>query len=138
MSSSYQWVSEKKSVHTDRAPKAIGPYSQAIRIGDFLMMSGQIPLSPQTGSLVSEKFRDQVSQVLNNMEAILKEAEMSFEHVIKTTVFLTDLNNFQEFNAVYQEKFQAPYPARSTVEVSALPKGALIEIEAIACQTKVL
>lgn len=122
----------KTTVKTDKAPGAIGPYSQAIAASGFLFVSGQIPLDPRTGELVGAGVAEETRQVLCNIEAVLKEAGAGLPDVVKTTVYLTDLAAFGEFNSVYGEFFKEPYPARATVEVSALPKGALVEVDVIA------
>jgi 2-iminobutanoate/2-iminopropanoate deaminase len=120
------------AIATERAPRAIGPYSQAIRAGDFLFLSGQIPIDPATGELVAGGIREQTEQVLANLGAVLEAAQSGFDQVVKTTIYLIDLGEFAEVNAVYGEHFGAPPPARATVQVAALPKGARVEIDAIA------
>jgi len=122
----------KKIIATPDAPKAVGPYSQAIAAGSLLFCSGQIPLDPITGQLVQGDVTDQTTQVLENLGAVLRENAMTFAHVVKTTVFLTDLGDFAAMNDVYATFFPSAQPARSTVQVAALPKGARVEIEAIA------
>jgi 2-iminobutanoate/2-iminopropanoate deaminase len=122
----------KKQISTGDAPEAIGPYSQAIQIGDFIYTSGQIPINPKTGEIVSAEIEDQTRQVLDNIKAVLSEANSSLENVIKTTVFVKDLKDFVVVNKIYGEYFLKPFPARSCVEVSRLPKDVLIEIEVIA------
>jgi 2-iminobutanoate/2-iminopropanoate deaminase len=124
---------ERRPVHTDAAPKAIGPYSQAIRSGDLVFCSGQIPLDPATGALVTGDVRAQTERVMLNIEAVLTAADTSFARVVKTTIFLTDLADFTVVNEIYGRFFaeDAP-PARSTVQVAALPRGASVEIEVIA------
>lgn len=117
---------------TKNAPAAVGPYSQAIDCGDFVFLSGQIPLVPETGLVAKGGLEAQAHQMFANIQAVLAEAGMSLSNVVKTTVFMTDLSQFAAFNAVYAEYFKAPYPARSCVEVSALPKGVLVECELIA------
>lgn len=117
---------------TKNAPAAVGPYSQAIDCGDFVFLSGQIPLVPETGLLAKGGLEAQAHQMFANIQAVLAEAGMSLSNVVKTTVFMTDLSQFAAFNAIYAEYFKAPYPARSCVEVSALPKGVLVECELIA------
>lgn len=117
---------------TKNAPAAVGPYSQAIDCGDFVFLSGQIPLVPETGLVADGGLEAQAHQMFANIQAVLAEAGMSLSNVVKTTVFMTDLSQFAAFNAVYAEYFKAPYPARSCVEVSALPKGVLVECELIA------
>jgi len=121
----------ERQIRCAAAPAAIGPYSQAIRAGGMVFVSGQIALDPGTGALTPGGAGEQARRCLSNLGAILKEAGLSFADVVKTTVFLTDLAAFAEVNTVYAEFFPAPAPARSTVQVSALPKGALVEIEAI-------
>lgn len=123
---------DKQVVSTTDAPAAIGPYSQAIRAGNMLFVSGQIPLNPQTGEMVGATAAEQARQVLSNLRAVLQAAGASLDNVVKTTIFLTDLGQFAEVNAVYAEFFPQNPPARSTVQVSALPRGAQVEIEAIA------
>ena len=122
----------KKVISTDNAPKAIGPYSQGIVANGFLFISGQIAINPKTGNLVSDSFNDQVKQVLENIKEILKASNLSLDDVVKTTVFISDIKNFGIFNEIYAEYFGESKPARSLVEVSNLPKGALVEIEVIA------
>ena len=117
---------------TKNAPAAVGPYSQAINCGDFVFLSGQIPLVPETGLVADGGLEAQAHQMFANIQAVLAEAGMSLSNVVKTTVFMTALSQFAAFNAVYAEYFKAPYPARSCVEVSALPKGVLVECELIA------
>ena len=117
---------------TKNAPAAVGPYSQAIDCGDLVFLSGQIPLVPQTGLVAEGGLEAQAHQMFANIKAVLAEAGMDFSNVVKTTVFMTDLGQFAAFNAIYAEYFKAPYPARSCVEVSALPKGVLVECELIA------
>lgn len=120
----------KNRIHTDNAPAAIGPYSQAIDLGEMIFTSGQIPVAPD-GS-VSEDISEQTRQALLNLKAVVEASGSSFDKVIKTTVFITDMAQFGAINAVYSEFFSEPYPARSCVQVAALPKGVSIEIEAIA------
>ncbi len=122
----------KKIVSTSDAPAAIGPYSQAIRSGAFLFCAGQIPLDPKTGQMVSDDISEQAKRVLENISAILRAENMNFGHVVKTTIFLTSMDDFQAVNEVYGSYFRENPPARSTVAVSALPKGAKVEIEVIA------
>jgi 2-iminobutanoate/2-iminopropanoate deaminase len=123
---------ERQVVSTDGAPKAIGPYSQAIRVGDFVFCSGQAGLDPATGSLVAGGIEPETLRVLQNLAAVLGAAGSSMSRVVKTTVFITNMDEFQKMNAVYSEFFPSPPPARSTVQVSRLPKDACVEIEAIA------
>ena len=121
----------KKEISSLSAPKAIGPYSQAILSGDTLYVSGNIPVNPSDGG-IPDGIEAQTKQVFENMKAVLKEAGMDFSDVVKTTAFLTDLDNFAAFNALYSDYFIAPYPARSCVEVSKLPEGVLVEVECVA------
>ena len=122
----------KKQVQTDKAPKAIGPYSQGIIANGFVFCSGQIPIDPATGSLISGTIEDDTRQVLKNLGAVLEAAGSSYDDVVKTTVFLQDMNDFAKMNAVYAEFFKAPSPARATVQAAGLPKNVKVEIEAIA------
>jgi len=119
-------------INSDKAPKAVGPYSQAVRVGNFLFISGQIAINPETGKLEGETVAEQTLRVLKNIEAILREAGFSRENVVKTTVYLKNICDFKEMNRVYAEFFGDHRPSRATVEVSNLPLGALVEIEAIA------
>lgn len=121
----------KVKIESSNAPKAIGPYSQAVLVDDTLYVSGNIPVNPATGD-VADGIVNQSKQVFENMKAVLNEAGMGFENVVKTTAFLTDLSNFATFNEIYASYFVAPYPARSCVEVSKLPKNVLVEVECIA------
>lgn len=121
----------KVKIESGNAPKAIGPYSQAVLVDDTLFVSGNIPVNPATGD-VADGIVNQSKQVFENMKAVLNEAGMGFENVVKTTAFLTDLSNFATFNEIYASYFVAPYPARSCVEVSKLPKNVLVEVECIA------
>ncbi len=122
----------KTVISTTNAPAAIGPYSQAIRVGNIIFTSGQIPIDPATGAFVEGGIKEQTRQSLLNVKAVLNEAGTTMDHVIKTTVFMADMNDFAEMNSVYSEFFNTPYPARSAVAVKTLPKGALVEIEVIA------
>lgn len=123
---------KKNIVRTDRSPAAIGPYSQGVRVGDFFFFSGMIPIDPATGELVGGDAAAQTAQVCRNIRALLASQGLGPENVVKTTVFLTDLSAFGAVNAVYAELFETEPPARSCVEVAALPRGALVEIECIA------
>ena len=123
---------EKKKIQTTQAPSAIGPYSQAIRIGEFLYTSGQIALNPENMEMMNGAIEEETEWVLKNLEAILKADGMSLAHVIKTTVYLTDLGEFARVNQVYENFFGETKPARACVQVAALPKGAKVEIDAIA------
>jgi len=122
----------KKVISTKEAPAAVGPYSQAIRAGSMVFCAGQIPLDPQSGQIESQDVGKQAKRVLENIGAVLQAAQLNFSHVVKTTVFLTDLADFQTVNEIYAGYFRENPPARSTIQVSALPKGARVEIEAIA------
>ncbi|QUH26752.1 RidA family protein [Serpentinicella alkaliphila] len=122
----------KTIISTDKSPKAIGPYSQAIKVGNIVYTSGQIPLDPNTMEIVSQNIEEQTLQVLKNLEAILIEAGTSISNVIKTTVFIKDMNDFNTINGIYADFFKENKPARSCVEVSRLPKDVRVEIEAIA------
>ena len=121
-----------KAISTKKAPAAIGPYSQAIRVGNLVYTSGQIPIDPATGAFVEGGIKEQTRQSLTNVKAILEEAGTSLINVVKTTVFMADMADFADMNSVYAEFFTEPYPARSAVAVKTLPKGALVEIEVIA------
>lgn len=122
----------KKVINTNQAPAAIGPYNQAIKVGNLVYTSGQIPINPATGNFVEGGIKEQTRQSLTNIKAILEEAGLSMNNVVKTTVFLADMNDFADMNSVYAEFFAEPYPARSAVAVKTLPKGALVEIEVVA------
>jgi 2-iminobutanoate/2-iminopropanoate deaminase len=122
----------KKIISTTEAPAAIGPYSQAVRVGSMIFCAGQIPLDPKTGQIVSEDIAEQTRRVLDNVTAILQAEQLSLANVIKTTVFLADFGDFQKMNEVYATYFKDQPPARSTVGVSTLPKNARVEIEVIA------
>ena len=122
----------KKVINTNQAPAAIGPYSQAIKVGNLVYTSGQIPIDPATGNFVEGGIKEQTRQSLTNIKAILEEAGLSMNNVVKTTVFLADMNDFADMNSVYAEFFSEPYPARAAVAVKTLPKGALVEIEVVA------
>jgi 2-iminobutanoate/2-iminopropanoate deaminase len=123
---------DKQVVHTDQAPKALGPYSQAIRAGMFIFCAGQTPIDPATGNLVEGGIEAQTRRVLQNLGAVVQAAGTSMDRVVKTTVFLLDMNDFQKMNAVYAEFFPTHPPARSTVQVARLPKDARVEIELVA------
>ena len=122
----------KKVISTSKAPAAIGPYSQAIQVGNLVYTSGQIPIDPATGMFVEGGIKEQTRQSLLNVKAILEKAGLTMNDVVKTTVFMADMNDFADMNAVYAEFFSEPYPARSAVAVKTLPKGALVEIEVVA------
>jgi reactive intermediate/imine deaminase len=123
----------RQEIRTDRAPAAVGPYSQAVRVGDLVLCSGQIPLDPVAGTIVEGDFAVQARRVLENLAEVLVAAGCSMADVVRTTIYLVDLADFAALNEIYAGYFQAPFPARSTVQVSALPRGARIEIDAIAC-----
>lgn len=123
-----------KAIHTNEAPAAIGPYSQAIEVNGFVFASGQIPINPATGAFVEGGIQEQTRQALTNAQQILKAAGTDLNHVVKTTVFLSDITNFVPMNEVYAQFFSEPFPARSAVAVKDLPKGALVEIEVIAAK----
>ena len=119
-------------ISTKKAPAAIGPYSQAIRVGNLVYTSGQLPVDPATGEFAEGGIKEQTRQSLTNVKAILEEAGLTMGNVVKTMVFMADMNDFAEMNSIYAEFFTEPYPARSAVAVKTLPKGAQVEIEAIA------
>jgi len=121
----------KEIISTKNAPQAIGPYSQAVKAGNLMFISGQIPLDPKTGDLVSQSIEDQAKQVLENVKSICEAAGCSLDDIVKISIFLTDLSNFAVVNDMMKEYFSEPYPARATVEVSGLPLGVNVEIEAI-------
>jgi len=122
----------KQSITSKNAPAAIGPYSQAVKAGSFIFLSGQLGINPKTGEFVEGAVSEQAEQVFKNIQAVLVEAGLDFEQVVKTTVFLADMADFAAMNAVYAKYFKEPYPARSAVAVRTLPKNALVEIEVIA------
>jgi 2-iminobutanoate/2-iminopropanoate deaminase len=123
---------KRQIVATDAAPKAVGPYSQAVWAGDTLFCAGQIPLDPASGSMVAGGIAEQTTRVLENIKGLLKSQDLDFGSVVKATVFLSDMNNFAAMNEVYARYFTTDFPARSTVQVARLPKDALVEIEVIA------
>jgi 2-iminobutanoate/2-iminopropanoate deaminase len=127
------WTRRREAVSTPNAPAAIGPYSQAIRAGGFLFVSGQIPLDPATGTLVEGDIAAQTHRVLRNLGAILEAAGMSFDRVTKTTVYLADMSEFAAMNEVYATYFPSPAPARATVQAARLPRDVRVEIDLIAC-----
>ena len=122
----------KKSIKTNKAPGAIGPYSQAVSANGLVFVSGQLPIKPELGAFAGDDIKSQTAQSLQNIKSILEEAGSSMENVLKVTVFLNDMNDFAGMNEVYATYFSEPYPARAAVEAARLPKDALIEIEAIA------
>ena len=122
----------KKTIQTNNAPQAVGPYSQAIDCGDIVFLSGQIPIVPETGCLVEGDITAQTHQIFQNIKAVLEAAGLSMDHVVKTTVYMTNLADFGTLNEIYATYFSEPFPARSCVGVSSLPKGAQVECEVIA------
>ena len=122
-------------IHSDDAPKAIGPYSQAIRAGNLVFLSGQIPLDPASGKLVEGDIRVQTQRVMDNLGAVLAASGLTFDSVVKSTIYVVDLNDYATVNEVYGERFKENPPARSTVQVAALPRGARVEIDLIAAVT---
>jgi len=122
----------RQPVHSDSAPKAIGPYSQAIRSGNTLYLSGQTPLDPATGEMVAGGIEEQATRVFENLKAVLTAAGASFDDVVRVAIYMTDLSNFGAVNEVMKRYFREPYPARSTIGVAALPRGAVVEIDLIA------
>jgi 2-iminobutanoate/2-iminopropanoate deaminase len=122
----------KQIVKPAKSPAAVGPYNHAVRVGDLLFCAGQIPLDPATGNLVTGDIKVQTERVLQNVKAILDDQQLTFANVVKSTVFLTDLNNFAGMNEIYAKHFTENFPARSTIQVTGLPKGAGVEIEVVA------
>jgi 2-iminobutanoate/2-iminopropanoate deaminase len=122
----------KTIIKPAKSPAAVGPYNHAVRVGDLLFCAGQIPIDPKTGNLVTGDIRVQTERVLQNVKAILDDQKLTFSNVVKSTVFLTDLANFASMNEIYAKHFTRDYPARSTIQVAGLPKGASVEIEVIA------
>lgn len=122
----------KKIIHTDHAPKAVGPYSQAVLLNDTLFCSGQIAIDPKTQEVFTGDIKKQTEMVLANIEAVLKASDMNFSNIVKTTIFLTSMNDFATVNEIYAQKFRSNPPARSTVAVAGLPKGVNVEIEVLA------
>ena len=122
----------KSPIHTQQAPAAIGPYSQAVKVGSLVFVSGQIPVDPATGEFAGPDIETQTHQSLKNLKAILEEAGSGLDKVVKTTVFLQDMNDFAAMNGVYAQYFKEPFPARAAVQVGRLPKDALVEIECVA------
>jgi len=121
----------KKPIFTSKAPAAIGPYSQAVQWGDVVFISGQIPLNPENGQLNNTTFEDETNQVLDNLEAICQEAGGTLNHILKLTIYLTDLSKFDVVNSIMASRFSEPFPARATLEISKLPKEVSIEMDAI-------
>lgn len=121
-----------KAIKTDKAPSAIGPYSQGVTVDNMIFLSGQIPLDPTNGEVVEGGVQNQTEQVMKNIGKVLEEVGATYENVVKTTIFIKDMNQFAQINEIYKKYFKEPYPARSTVEVARLPKDVLIEVELIA------
>ncbi len=124
----------KKVINTTQAPAPIGPYSQAVKTGNILFVSGQVALDPATGSMLNESLEQEIEAVLNNIAAVLKEAGMDFSNIVKTSIFLSDMNDFGVVNEHYSKRFSSDFPARETVEVSCLPKNARVEISVVASE----
>jgi 2-iminobutanoate/2-iminopropanoate deaminase len=122
----------KKVIETKSAPAPVGPYSQALEVDGTLFCSGQIPIVPETGDILTGDIQEQTKQVMKNAEEVLKAADYSWKDVIKSTIFLTDLNDFQKVNEIYATYFEEPFPARSCIQVAALPKGVNVEVELLA------
>jgi len=129
--SSMRWLMAKTVVFTDKAPRAIGPYSQAVRAGNAVYLSGQIPLEPKSGELVTGDIGQQARRVFDNLQAVAEAAGDGLKDVVRVTVYLTDLGNFAKVNEIMADYFKEPYPARATVGVAALPRGAQIEVDAV-------
>jgi 2-iminobutanoate/2-iminopropanoate deaminase len=130
-------MTTRLAISTPAAPAAIGPYSQAVRVGDLVFLCGQIPLDPQSGELVQGGVEAQTRRVMDNLGAVLEASGVAYEHIVKTTVYLTSLADFAAVNSVYATYFPTSPPARSLVQVAALPRGAVVEVDAIACATAV-
>lgn len=126
-----------QAITSPNAPKAIGPYSPGIKLGDFVYLSGQIPVDASTNEVVAGGIQEQTHQVMRNIEALLSEMDLEMRHIVKTTIYMTDLSQFNEMNDIYGAYFTQPFPARSTVQVAALPKGVKIEIECLVIDTLV-
>jgi 2-iminobutanoate/2-iminopropanoate deaminase len=121
-----------EAITADDAPKAIGPYSQAVRVGNMVFLSGQIPLDPRSGEMVQSDIVKETERVLDNLAAVLRAAGLGFEHVVRTTIYLVEMADFPKINEAYAKRFSGTFPARATVQVAGLPKGARVEIDAIA------
>lgn len=126
-----------KAIKPENAPKAIGPYSPAVKLGDFVYLSGQVPFDPKTGEVVGTTIEEQTHQVMQNIEAVLADMGLSFRHIVKTTVFISDMEEFSRLNEVYGSYLSEPYPARSCVQVARLPKDVKVEIECLVIDTLV-
>jgi 2-iminobutanoate/2-iminopropanoate deaminase len=125
---------KKKIINTPNAPQPIGPYNQAVMVDDTLYISGQIALDPSSGQLMTESIEQQTTLVMNNLNAILHSADMDFSHVVKTSIFLMDMNDFAKVNEIYANYFERDFPARETIQVAGLPRGVAVEISMIACK----
>jgi 2-iminobutanoate/2-iminopropanoate deaminase len=125
----------KKVIRTDKAPKPVGPYSQALEVGQFVFLSGQVPIDPEKGAVVAESVKDQTVQVMENIREVLGEAGLSLEDIVKSTIFLKSMGDFEAVNEVYAEYLKEPYPARSCVEVAKLPLDVKVEIEVLALKS---
>ncbi len=125
----------KQIIQTEKAPKPIGPYNQAVKAGDFLFISGQVAIDPATNEVINGNIKEETHRVMKNIETILHEAYLTFQHAVKTTIFLSDMNLFAEVNEVYGSYFNGDFPARETVAVKGLPKGVNVEISITACLT---
>ena len=125
-------MSKRQIIHSEHAPKAIGPYSQAVRVGNTVYLSGQTPIDPGTGELVEGDIGNQARQVFENLKAVLAAAQLSFDNVARVGIYLTDLGNFAAVNEVMKQYFKEPYPARSTIGVAALPRASQVEIDLVA------
>lgn len=126
-----------KAIKPEDAPKALGPYSPAVKLGDFVYLSGQIPLDAQSGDIVGDTIEEQTHQVMKNIKAVLKDMGLDYRHIVKTTIFMSDLREFDRLNAVYGSYLEEPFPARSCVQVARLPKDVKVEIECIVIDTLV-
>lgn len=126
-----------KPIKPENAPKALGPYTPAVKLGDFVYLSGQVPLDPKTNEIVGTTIEEQTHQVMKNIKAVLEEMGLGFQHIMKTTIFVADMNDFAKLNEVYGSYLEEPYPARSCVEVARLPKDVKVEIECIVIDTLV-
>lgn len=126
-----------KAIKPEKAPKAIGPYSPAVKLGDFVYVSGQVPFDPETGEIVGTTIEEQTHRVMKNIQAVLEEMGLGFRHIVKTTIFISDMNDFAKLNEVYGSYLEEPYPARSCVEVARLPRDVKVEIECIVIDTLV-
>ena len=128
---------KQKAIETNQAPKPIGPYSQAVQAGPYLFCAGQIPIDPRTNEVMKGSAEEQASRVMENIKAVLTEAKLNFEHIVKTTIYLTSMNDFGKVNEVYGKYVKQPFPARTTIAVAELPKGVNVEIEVVAFNSEV-